>query len=390
MNVQFSVETPIPNSARVRQLESMFDVPRAERSRLEWAGTVDLDTPWSVGLVVGPSGSGKSTLARQLWPAPAPLEWGAGAVVDDFAKSVSMETIADVCQAVGFNTIPAWMRPHHVLSTGEQFRVGVARALVEAVDGLVVMDEFTSVVDRQVARITAHAIQKYVRRREGAPRFVAITCHYDVIDWLQPDWIVEMPQLAFERRAVQPRPALDCRIERVPYEAWRTFAPFHYLTAHLHRAAQCFVLSVDGRPASFAATMHFPHPTAKNITSGSRVVTLPDWQGMGLALALVGALGAAYRTVGRRFRGPPDHPAFILSFDRSPDWALVKRPGFKSTVLGPNSMSARRTRGRMTGSRPCAMFEYVGPRLDADPAWVRGFLQGEPGHAVEWNTGMSR
>ena len=40
------------------------------------------------------------------------------------------------------------------------------------------MDEFTSVVDRQVAQIGAHAIQKYVRKH--GRQFVAVSCHYDI------------------------------------------------------------------------------------------------------------------------------------------------------------------------------------------------------------------
>ena len=31
---------------------------------------------------------------------------------EDFARSLSMKEIADMCQAVGFNTIPAWLRPY--------------------------------------------------------------------------------------------------------------------------------------------------------------------------------------------------------------------------------------------------------------------------------------
>jgi hypothetical protein len=33
-------------------------------------------------------------------------------VNEDFARSLSMKDIADMCQAVGFNTIPAWLRPY--------------------------------------------------------------------------------------------------------------------------------------------------------------------------------------------------------------------------------------------------------------------------------------
>ena len=119
------------------------------------------------------------------------MTWDADSVVDDFDKSYSIDDITAICQAVGFNTIPSWMKPYAVLSTGERFRVEMARQLLEGGD-LIVVDEFTSVVDRQVAQIGAHAVQKYVRKSPGK-QFVAATCHYDVIDWLQPDWMLEPP-----------------------------------------------------------------------------------------------------------------------------------------------------------------------------------------------------
>jgi ABC-type ATPase with predicted acetyltransferase domain len=81
------------------------------------------------------------------------------------------------------------MKPQAVLSNGERFRVDLARRLLELPDPIVV-DEFTSVVDRQVAKIGAHAVQKFVRKHNR--RFVAATCHYDVVEWLQPDWIFSL------------------------------------------------------------------------------------------------------------------------------------------------------------------------------------------------------
>src|SRR5690606_32144857 len=145
------------------------------------------------------------------------------------------------CQAVGFNTIPAWLRPFAVLSNGERFRAELARRLVESHEGdTIVVDEFSSVVDRQVAQIGAHAVQKWVRR--NGRRFVAVTCHYDVEDWLQPDWVFEPASRECRWRSVHPRPQLPIEIAPVGYEAWELFAPFHYPTAELNKAARCVVL----------------------------------------------------------------------------------------------------------------------------------------------------
>lgn len=110
-----------------------------------------------------------------------------------------------------------------LLSNGEQFRVMMARTMLEG-GAQIVMDEFTSVVDRQVAQIGAHAAQKHIRKATDR-RFVAASCHYDIVDWLQPDWIFEPATMTFTRRSLQGRPSIEVEISRVGYEAWGVFTP---------------------------------------------------------------------------------------------------------------------------------------------------------------------
>lgn len=365
--------TIVSRSTRARQVEALFDVPAQEKAELRWHGKVPIEErDWNVGLIVGPSGSGKSSVARELFGAAyePPLEWTGASVIDDVRAGVPVKDITEAFAAVGFNTIPAWLRPHSVLSTGERFRVDVARRLLELPDPIVV-DEFTSVVDRQVAQVGSHAIQKIVRKQ--GRKFVAVGCHYDVIDWLQPDWILEPATMTFNWRLLQRRPTIDVEIRRVDYGVWRLFAPFHYLTSELHRAAQCFALFVGGRPAAFGGMIHFPHPSVRDIKRLSRLVTHPDWQGLGLAFVLVDALGAAYRSVGVRMRCYPAHPALTRGYDRSPRWSLMKEPGTFQAREGKTS-SARGT----SKQRPCAVFEYCGESMP-DTAAAQRLLAGAAG-----------
>lgn len=351
------VETATSASVRARQVSSMFDVPPQPKARLEWEVEVpSVDEAWNVGLIVGPSGSGKSSVMRHVYGEPHRLQWGAASVVDDFAKPLSVQAITDACSAVGFNTIPAWLRPFAVLSNGEQFRVDLARRLLELPDPIVV-DEFTSVVDRQVAKVGSHAVQKYVRK--AGRKFVAVTCHYDVIDWLQPDWVLDMATQSFTRRLLQRRPPLDVVVGRVPYAAWRMFAPYHYLTSDLNRSARCFGLWCNGTLAAFAGALYRPHPKADDIMGLSRLVTLPDWQGLGLAFVLADAVGSAYKALGKRWHSYPAHPALIRAFDRSSSWRLEKAPGSFSGASSPSSSAAT-----VSKNRPCAVFSYAGSAMD--------------------------
>ena len=350
------IESGIELSMKARQVCGMFDCPPEEKQRLEWKADLPIEQKkWNVGLIVGPSGSGKSTVASHLWPneiKAAPV-WNHASVIDSFDGPIS-ET-ASTLNSVGFSTIPAWLRPYHVLSNGEKFRVDMARRISDA-ESLIVVDEFTSVVDRQVAKIASNSIQKLVRRKEK--QFVAISCHDDVIDWLQPDWIFRPDERVFAWRSVQPRPRVEVQVARISREAWSLFAPFHYMNADLHRAAQCFGLWIGDKLAAFIGCMHKPHPKAKNLKVTSRIVTFPDFQGLGLGFHLSETIGAAYKAVGMRFRNYPAHPAFIRSY--KPDrWQMMKRAG----TYSHNEAKPTRVGADVHKQRPCAVMEYVGQKM---------------------------
>jgi Fe-S cluster assembly ATPase SufC len=349
----------------------MFDVPLKKRVELSWMGELPIENgEWNVGLIVGPSGCGKSTIAKEVFPdnIDVGLEWQNDSVVDDIRSDISIETITGVFGSVGFNTIPAWFRSYEVLSTGEKFRIDIARRIMELEDPIVV-DEFTSVVDRQVAKIGAYAVQKYIRKNNR--KFVAISCHYDVIDWLVPDWTFEPATMTYEPRRYlqQSRPKLSAEIKRVGYDEWQIFAPFHYLTASLHRAAKCFGLFINKRIVGFAGIMHRPNfkEFGRDIMGISRIVSLPDWQGLGIAPILAMQLGAAYKALGLRLRAYPAHPALIRIADKSPDWKLIKKPGYVQKV-NRNNFTKRKVKNMRSVSRPGAVFEYCGEAMDKEIA----------------------
>ncbi len=105
--------------------------------------------------------------------------------------------------SVGFASPPDWLKAYYCLSQGEKMRVDIARAL--SLDKpLVVFDEFTSVVDREIAKVSAFAISKAVRR--SSKKFIAVTCHYDVVDWLDPDWVFCTDTMQFDRKKEAGRP----------------------------------------------------------------------------------------------------------------------------------------------------------------------------------------
>ncbi len=364
MHAHITVETAVAVTPRVQQVAGLFDLTVAPTERLAWNVTLPLDArPWQIGLIAGPSGCGKSTIARHFWPdkvaRAAALAWPRDrALLDGFPEAASIKDITALLSSVGFASPPAWLRPFHVLSTGQQFRAVLARLLAEAladpVHPMIVLDEYTSVVDRTVARIGSAALARTVRRH--GLRFVAVTCHDDVEEWLQPDWTYQPAEDRFTWRCLQRRPALRLDVVRCQASAWELFAPHHYLSGDLARSAVCFLASWAERPVAFSAWLPFVGagpPTRRE----HRTVTLPDFQGVGIGNALSDLIASLWAGLGYRAISTTTHPAMIRARLRSPHWHMHRPP---SLARGRE----RRLRGlKHATTRLTAGFAYVGPAL---------------------------
>lgn len=160
----------------------------------------DLDGDWQIGVVVGPSGSGKTSIANALkeydfhewwaqWPDEEPIIEVLGK--EDYEKACA------AMAAVGLGSVPSWLRPAQVLSNGERFRADMAMLLMGGSgrlklrdDPRVIIDEFTSVLDRRVAQVGAGAFAKSWRKQSGR-KVVLVTPHYDILEWIDPDWVID-------------------------------------------------------------------------------------------------------------------------------------------------------------------------------------------------------
>lgn len=122
--------------------------------------------------------------------------------MDDFPENLSVSEITTALCSVGFASPPDWLKSYSCLSQGEKMRVDIARTLLSEKQ-LAVFDEFTSVVDREVAQVASYAISKAVRRTKK--QFIVVTCHYDVIDWLEPDWVFYTDTMTFDKKKNPPK-----------------------------------------------------------------------------------------------------------------------------------------------------------------------------------------
>ena len=336
-----AVSCPVFDSFRVQQVAGMFDVPIAERATERFRVDMpELGDDWRIGLIVGPSGSGKSTVARELFGERLYGErpWPRNRAMIDCLGDWPIKEITGLFTAVGFSSPPSWIKPYYVLSGGERFRCDLARALADATlnaepdtaPGLVAFDEFTSVVDRNVARIGSAAVAKGIKSGRIPCRLVAVTCHYDVTEWLQPDWVLDMATATFTRRCLR-RPRIELEVFRCGRDAWKLFARHHYLSGSLSAVARCFLALWEGIPVGFCATVSLIG--RKGRWRISRIVTLPDFQGIGVGMKLAETVAELHRDEGHRVNVTASHPALIAHCRRSSRWraVAVRKTGSRKT-----------------------------------------------------------
>tara|TARA_R110000737_G_scaffold54549_1_gene76836 strand:+ start:196 stop:894 length:699 start_codon:yes stop_codon:yes gene_type:complete len=188
-------ESKPKESYRVSSVLNSFDLD-IDKIKEHFKGSIDIENKdWNIGLIVGGSGTGKSTIAKDVFgDCFALCEYSKEAVIDDMPKSKSIKEITKAFTSVGFSSPPSWLKPYQVLSNGEKMRCDLANSILQEKD-IVVFDEFTSVVNREVAKTGSLAIAKAIRKLNK--KFVAVGCHSDILEWLQPDWIYNTDEQRF-------------------------------------------------------------------------------------------------------------------------------------------------------------------------------------------------
>jgi ABC-type ATPase with predicted acetyltransferase domain len=277
----------------VKAAQSMdIDVEKKLHHHLEI--DCDIQSTFNVGIIVGNSGSGKTTLAKQMLGGEcfeSQLKYDVP-IIDQFPKDMSYDDRANILNSVGLSQVVCWIRPVATLSNGQRFRAEAALKIAFSKENeIVAIDEWTSVVDRTVAKAMSFALQKAARRYNK--RFVLCSCHYDVIEWLEPDWIVDCNKQEYEnRRSLRPdrQEKLDFEIREVQSSTWKMFSRYHYLSERLPGGKMyCFGLFHNNQQIGFQCFANY-RPTTPGTTPmyhSNRTVVHPDYVGLGLGMKLI-------------------------------------------------------------------------------------------------------
>ncbi len=361
------------SSYRAARVKSLFNCESGANFSLDADLPID-DDGWRIGVVVGPSGSGKTSIGRAVWPDvgiyDGDLGWPADVpIIDAIAPAGDFDAVTAALSAVGLGSVPSWLRPYSALSNGERFRAGLARLVAESRDR-VIIDEFTSVVDRQIAKVGAGAFSKAWKR--GSGKAVVLSCHYDVLDWIEPDWVFDTRTGQLQRGALWRRPKLELEIFQTDGSYWPLFEPHHYLKLPRMVAAKYYVGFIDGEAVCHMALS--PRLEIKGMRA-CRMVVMPEWQGAGVGMRFLNEVCRLQFTDANKFHERTcavyfhtSHPGLCAALRRDKRWVQVSQMmggGHK----GRSALNVRKATGTGSGygghTRAVQGFKMQAPRVTA-------------------------
>lgn len=318
---------------------------------------------FSLGVIMGSSGSGKSSLGRERFCEPVAVAWD-----EDSPALAHFRSLAEAEEALSLVALDleTAMRPVKLLSGGERERSTLAWALAEWAAGRqskVVLDEFTSLLDRPLAHEVAANISAYARERPHLKGLVLVSSHQDLIGrgLLEPDWLFDCDRsrlLVFDRRMPEDLPARERKrrrtdapppspapellvVRRALADEWAHFREHHYKDHRLMGQAVCFVGALQGRAVAFTAVIFtgftlawwlkstvgqlgYPaHWLPWQVLREHRTVVLPDSQGLGLGSLMADAVAHLCAELGYVLMSKTAHPTYGGYRERSPFWVAL-------------------------------------------------------------------
>lgn len=306
------LKTKIINDKYTDYVYKYFDIQNKEETsvniKMELGEAKKFE--WNIGVILGGSGSGKTTILKKCGELKQ--------IKFDYEKPLisnfywlEPKDATFVLTSMGLSSVPTWLRPYHTLSNGEQYRATLAYLVSSAKEGEVILvDEYTSVVDRDVAKAMSFALQKYIRRENK--KIILASCHYDILEWLMPDWTCSPQKGGVLERCEylrQGRPEINLQVHRVEYDTWNFFKQHHYLTEDCSKSCKFFLFTWNDKPIGINAVIPQPSGHFSNGFRESRIVVLPEYQGLGIGYKISEFTGGIYKNSNCRYFTKTIHPA---------------------------------------------------------------------------------
>lgn len=185
-------ETPMTQKVKTDDLTEManecFDLPFDGTCKF-YPFILPKLPDYRILVVTGRSGSGKSTILKSIGMSKMskPIDPNEFVVTGFGQKGIGPVDFRYRTSKVGLDPDSIVTKRFGQLSEGEKFRVEVALNL----DSNTIFDEFTSMVDRNIAKTVSEGLREIVYK-ENLKNITLCSCHKDFIEWVKPDLIVDL------------------------------------------------------------------------------------------------------------------------------------------------------------------------------------------------------
>jgi len=288
----------------------------------------DIKSDFNLGLILGSSGSGKTTLAKEIFGEDC-FDFSideSKPAIDLFPEEFGYDDRARALSGIGLTSVPTWLRPIYTLSNGQKARAYAALQMAQQETFCV--DEWTSTVDRTVAKAMSICLSKHAKRSNK--RVVAVSCHYDIIEWLDPDWIIDCNSAKFVDRRLLRRSRdekLRFDIREVHRSTWPNFSKYHYLSDKLPFGyMRTFGMFSGDTQIGFQCFANYV-PKRRNRPlqfHSNRTVIHPDYVGFGLGILFINVTSAMIKAEGYDVLAKFSSKPVKKGFDRFPHrWKLL-------------------------------------------------------------------
>ena len=157
-------------------------------------------------------------------------------------------------------------------------------------------------------------------------------------------------------------PKIDLEVSRVEAKVWYDleFYKHHYLSFNLNPSAICLLFTWNKQPIGFVALLNTPGKDHPYDMAVSRLVILPEYQGLGLTSKLLNFCGGIISTKyeGARLCIKTIHEKVGQFLEHSPNW----RPSCTNLKYRPD-LDKKTQKLRKGLSRPSYCYIYCGEKL---------------------------
>jgi ABC-type lipoprotein export system ATPase subunit/GNAT superfamily N-acetyltransferase len=358
--MKIKLETNIINDEYTQYIYDTFDIQ--DQSKTEVVIEYNLNTlnefDWNIGVIIGSSGSGKTTILRQLGELIEPTFDNTKALISNF-DFLPPDEATRLLSSMGLASVPTWLRPYDKLSNGEQYRARLSY-LVGKSNDIILIDEYTSVVDRDVAKAMSFALQKYIRKTHK--KIIVASCHYDILEWLMPDWTCSPQKRGVVERhdyLRQGRPKISLQVSRCESKTYDLFKEHHYMSKAVNKAYKFVLFEWNSKPIAIGVIGIQMSKSFGNAFRESRIVVLPDYQGLGIGTSISNFMGGISKNINYRYYTKTIHPALG-------EYRNIQTDVWKSTAFNGKVRDGRKVnyRWKILVLRKSYCHEYIGDSID--------------------------